>query len=220
MKKMRLVALFAVATAAAQAVLGAIVARRWYRSWGTTPLERSEALPGDAEVEFPTNAQTHAVHIEAAPEDVWPWIVQLGTGRAGWYSYDAIENAMGLGVHSSDRIEPALQELREGDRIPLAPDVALPVTWLDPGRLLLLAAHDAKIGDCSWLFLLRPQRDGSTRLITRFRVRWEARGLAKALLALVEPGSFVMERKMLLGIKERAERLARERAPVPVVAAV
>lgn len=205
-----------IAFVAFQWISAAVVVRRWYRSWGTTVDERREALPGDSEVERPNNDQTHAVTIDAAPEDVWPWIVQLGTGRAGWYSYDAIENAMGLNVRSSDRVQPELQDLKEGDQIPLGPGVAFPVTWLEPGRLMLLAGHDPLIGDASWLFLLRRQGDGRTRLITRFRVRWGETGPQKALLALIEPGSFVMERKMLLGIKDRAEHLARERVPVPV----
>ena len=204
-----------IAFVALQWIGAGVFVRRWYRTWGTTSAERRESLPGDTEVDRPNNDQTHAVTIDATAEDVWPWIVQLGTGRAGWYSYDAIEDAMGLAVHSSDRIQPELQDLKEGDRIPLGPGVAFPVTWLERDRLMLLAGHDPFIGDASWLFLLRRQSDGRTRLITRFRVRWGATGPQRVLLAIIEPGSFVMERKMLLGIKARAERLARERVPVP-----
>ncbi len=203
---------------ASSALLAVIAVRRWYRTWGATPAEARETLPGDLEVERPDIVETHAIGIDATPEDVWPWIVQLGTGRAGWYSYDWIENAMGLTVRSADRIVPELQELKEGDTIPLGGDVALPVKWIEPRHLLLLAGHQPTIGDASWLFLLRLRPDGGTRLIVRFRVHSSATGPQRALVALVEPGSFVMERKMLLGIKGRAERLAHERAPATVEA--
>jgi len=204
--------------AATAGIVATTVARRWYRTWGASTTEVAEVLPGDDVVSEPKFAQTHAITIDAAPEDVWPWIAQLGTGRGGWYSYEWIENTMGLGVRSADRVLPELQALRAGDAIPLSDDLSLPVKWVEANRLLLLAANDPKTGDCSWLFLLRPLGDGTTRLIVRYRVRWAAGGIAGAALSLVDPGFFVMERRMLLGIRDRAERLARERVPAPLAA--
>lgn len=192
---------------------GVVVAQRWYRSWGTTADEKREALPGDAAVPDPQVSHTLAVTIDALPEDVWPWIVQLGTGRGGWYSYDWVENAMGLDVKTLHRIVPELQELHEGDLIPVTPDMSFPVKRVERPRLLLLEGHDPKAGDASWLFLLRETGDGATRLITRSRTRWPVSGAARAYIAAFDPGIFMMERKMLLEIKRLAEQLARERMP-------
>lgn len=192
---------------------GLVVAQRWYRTWGATPEEAREALAGDAGVRDPMVSHTLAVTIDAAPEDVWPWIAQLGTGRAGWYSYDWIENAMGLDVKTVRRIVPELQELRVGYTIPVTRAVGFPVARVERPRLLLLEGHDAAIGDATWLFMLREADGGATRLITRSRTRWPVSGAARALVAVLDPGVFVMERKMLLEIKRLAEDLARERMP-------
>ena len=207
-----------VATLGSIGTSGAIVAQRWYRRWGATDEEHAEALPGDAAVSEPMVYLTHAITIDAAPEDVWPWIAQLGTGRAGWYSYDWIENAMGLGVKSRDRVDPDLQLLHVGDEIPLAPDLALPVKRVERPNLLLLEAHHPKRGDATWLFLLRETDDGATRLVARLRARWPVRGAMRALLGALEPGMFAMQRKMMIEIKRRAEGLAHERMPAVAAA--
>lgn len=200
-------------------VSGLLVAQRSYRRWGATDDELREALPGDAAVTDPMVDHTHAITIAAAPEDVWPWLAQLGTGRGGWYSYEWVEARMGLDVKNVDRIVPELQHLREGDVIPMAPGLGFPVKRVEPPHLLLLEGHDAKNGDATWLFVLRETDDGSTRLISRARTRWPVRGASRALMGILEPGIFAMERKMLLEVKHRAEKLALERLPAVAVPA-
>jgi hypothetical protein len=144
------------------------------------------------------------------PSSVWPWLVQMGPGRGGAYTYDWIENILGLGMHSADEILPPYQDLKVGDaqrlgiRGPL-----LRVAQLEPERSLVLRSDD---GNWVWAFSLVPAGMGS-RLISRNRIATKsASRLTRALNTYVmEPGSLIMERKMLLGIKQRAERLAKAR---------
>ncbi len=199
---------FAVTGAVASiGVTGAVIARRSYRKWGATDAEAREALPGDAIVTAPVMSYTHAIDIEAAPEDVWPWIAQLGAGRGGWYSYDWLERFVGK---SADHVVPELQEPRIGDEIKQwALEVGEPfrVARVEPRGLLLLQAPNT-----SWLFLLRESDQGATRLIVRTRASYPRIG--RVLGALAEPLSLFVERKMVRVIKERAEKLAWSRMPV------
>ncbi len=181
----------------------------WQRRWGATDEEVQRAMPGDEEVERPSMNATRAVTINARPEDIWPWIVQIGTGRAGWYSYDWIENLMGLDVSSTERVIPEFQDLEVGDTIPLAPGLEIPVKVLKPNETLLLAGHDPVVGDASWVFGLYPIDDQHTRAVTRTRNRWPMTPGGILSLLFTEPGSFLMVRKMLLGIKQRAEQANR-----------
>lgn len=181
----------------------------WQRRWGATDEEVQRAMPGDEEVEHPSMNATRAVTINARPEEIWPWIVQIGTGRAGWYSYDWIENLMGLDVSSTERVIPEFQDLEVGDTIPLAPGLEIPVKVLKPNETLLLAGHDPVVGDASWVFGLYPIDDQHTRAVTRTRNRWPMTPGGILSLLFTEPGSFLMVRKMLLGIKRRAEQANR-----------
>ncbi len=195
--------------------------RPWHLRWGATTAEIERVRPGDEEVPRPTLSTTRAVTIAAQPEEVWPWLVQIGKGRAGFYSYTWIENLMGLGIKNVDRILPEFQQLKAGDQIP---DLG-PVAAVEPNRFLLLAGHE-RWGDLSWLLALEPYGEGRTRLISRSRyhLRWGTllRSLPPQMVpfyVLFEPGEFVMLRKMLLGIKRRAEMRAKtgattQRAPV------
>jgi len=178
----------------------------WQRRWGATDEEVQRAMPGDEEVERPLMNATRAITINARPEEVWPWLVQIGTGRAGWYSYDWIENLMGLNVSSTDSIIPEFQQLEVGDTIPLAPGLEIPVKVLKPNEMLLLVGHDSVVGDASWVFGLYPVDEQQTRLVTRTRNRWPMTPGGILTLLFTEPGSFLMVRKMLLGIKWRAEQ--------------
>ncbi len=178
----------------------------WQRRWGATDEEVQRAMPGDEEVERPLMNATRAVTINARPEEIWPWIVQIGTGRAGWYSYDWIENLMGLDVSSTERVLPEFQHLKVGDTIPLAPGLEIPVKVLKPYESLLMVGHDPVIGDASWVFGLYPVDEQHTRLVTRTRNRWPMTPGGILSLLFTEPGSFLMVRKMLLGIKLRAEQ--------------
>jgi hypothetical protein len=202
------------------------VARPWHLRWGATDDELARSLPGDDLVPQPKLSSTHAVTIAATPAEVWPWLVQLGQGRGGFYSYDWIENAMGLDIHTANRILPECQDLVVGDLIPLAPDgFGVPVAMLEPERALVLHGDTRipggqgmpplKPGEfmaVSWGFHLFGQPDGTTRLVERWHADYTPTATnAVFYRALLEPGAFLMQRKMLLGIKARAEA-ARSRA--------
>jgi hypothetical protein len=181
--------------------------RRWCLSWGATESEAARDLPGDDLLPDPGIVSTRAIKVDAPPSAIWPWLVQMGPGRGGAYTYDWIENIMGLGMHSADRILPEYQHLEVGDEQRLGKrGPVLRVAELEPERWLAFRSDD---GNWVWAFSLVPDGEG-TRLISRNRIATGgASRLGQALNTYVmEPGSLVMERKMLLGIKDRAERLA------------
>ena len=190
----------------------AFVVRPWYLRWGASDEERAKALPGDELVPRADLVATRAVTIRAAPEQVWPWIAQMGQGRGGLYSYDALENLVGCDMHSADGIVPEWQDVAVGAAFRLHPDVALEVAAVEPGRALVIRGG-VPVGDAappydfSWTFALEePQpRDGTTRLLVRERYGY-TRWWSALLVEPVEAVSFVMSRKMLHGIRERAER--------------
>ena len=194
---------------AATAVIGAsTLLWPWYAHWNSSPAEVRAVLPGDESMMMMPHdvAFQSAVTIHAPPDRVWSWLVQIGQDRGGFYSYDALENVFGLRVHSAERIDPAWQQLHEGDRVRAVPDgwfgsrnLGWTVWRLDEGRLLVLRYWGS--------FVLAPEGDGKTRLIARTPLGDPRDHVVRAGLGLVwEPLHFVMERKMLLGIKERAER--------------
>jgi len=179
--------------------------RHWYLTWGATPFEQNRAMPGDDLLPTPDMLSTRAVTIDALSEAIWPWLVQMGSGRGGAYSYDWIENLFGLGVHTADRILPEFQQLAVGDVLPLgAGGAGMRVEVLDQARTLVFRSTDRR---WVWTFGLYPLF-GSTRLVSRNRIASPitSRLVRAANRAVMEPGSLIMERKMLLGIKERAER--------------
>jgi hypothetical protein len=185
--------------------------RRWHIRWGATDAELSGPLPGDEIVQRPRNCSTRALSIAAPIAAVWPWIVQIGQGRGGLYSYDRLENLVGCEIHSTNRIIPELQYLEVGDIIRLGPPgyPAFPVAAMTPGRALVLGGDDPQLGAHSWVFCLEPIDEQTTRLIVRSRGAYPLT-LANVLIwrVVTEPLHFVMERKMLLGIKQRAEATA------------
>jgi hypothetical protein len=204
-------------------VLGALVAyrrwgRAWVASWGSTALERKAPLPGDQIVKVAQRSSTRAVTIDAPVEHVWPWLVQLGQGRGGLYSYDWLENLVGCDIHSSDQVIPELQDLAPGDEIRLVRpdypvDLSFEVAEVEPEHALVLKTpgeHLTVVGSgfpyASWAFVLRPQGPSSTRLLVRWRSDFKDTAASRMWNGWgVELPHFVMERKMLLGIKERAE---------------
>lgn len=194
---------------------GWLLLRPWMLYWGASSEEVSRALPGDGLIPNPVGGSTRAVTIDARPEDVWPWLVQLGYRRAGWYSYDVLEQAAGAGAfvegHSAEHVLPQFQGLKVGDIIPMSRWTGMQVAELVPARALVLRSvidEEAPAwGLSSWAFVLEPTAEGKTRLLVRGRAgadprRWAARVLGQ----LIEFPHFVMERKMMLGLKERAER--------------
>jgi len=184
--------------------------RRRCLTWGARPEEVSRKLPGDELFADAGIVSTRAITIGALPGAIWPWLVQMGSGRGGVYTYDWIENLFGLDMHSARGILPQFQEVKAGDEFPLGPGrPAMRVAVFDPGRTLTLRFAD---GNWVWIFALFAE-DGQTRLISRNWIASAGSWPARLFTMLVmEPGSLIMERKMLLGIKERAEALAREQA--------
>jgi hypothetical protein len=202
----------------AAVTLTAPIARRSYNRWGATAAEIAGAMPGDEMVPLPKMTSTRAISIGAPPGVVWAWLVQIGRGRGGFYSFDALENMLRCDIHSADRIIPQYQELHAGDLILLAPAGApcYRVAAVEPPHALVLVGADPKtraVGPIpagpeemgmTWQWLLRPVDDGrSTRLVARQRYSYPPG--QSVLWHLVEPVDFVMERRMLMGIKARAE---------------
>jgi hypothetical protein len=207
----------AAVVAAAAAAAYPVPVRRWYLTWGADPAEVSRVMPGDDLLPRPDMLSTRAVTIDAPAAAIWPWLVQLGSGRGGAYTYDWIENLFGLQMHSADEILPQFQQLAVGDLLPLgATGPRMRVEILDPERTLVFRSED---GAWVWIFGLYPQ-DGRTRLVSRNRIAAPDASLPRRVLnrVVMEPGSLVMERRMLIGIRERAERTVPEPAPATAVA--
>jgi hypothetical protein len=191
------------------AVAVAITRRRYVR-WGATDEEVNMALPGDELLPRADLTATRAITIRAVVDGVWPWVAQLGQGRGGFYSYDFLENLVGCEIHSADRLVREWQATAVGDEVRLHPDVALIVALLEPGQALVLRGgipmgRVAPPYDVTWAFVLRSERDGTTRLVVRERYEY-SRWWACLIVEPAELISFVMSRRMLRGIRERAER--------------
>jgi len=213
-------------------------AQRWYRTWGVDPVEALKVLPGDELVPEPTACDTRGITIDAPPEAVWPWLVQMGYGRGGWYSYDAID----MRGASAEAILPEHQSLAVGDVVPTDPGGGFVVKVVEPERTLvvyvdpevLAARKDATIPaaeapglamsgkfletatppkfTAAWSFVLEPLGGGQTRFLERFRARMDGETPgSKAFAPLLGFGVFLMTQRQMLGIKARAEKLARDR---------
>jgi hypothetical protein len=198
----------AIGTAVAAA---ARLVRERYVRWGATGEEVTTVLPGDDLLPCADLTATRAVTIFASPDDVWAWIAQIGQGRAGFYSYDFLENLLGCDIHSAERIVPEWQDVEAGSVVNLFPGGALGVALARPGQALVLRGA-IPMGttpppyDFTWAFCLRGQRDGATtRLVVRERYAYTS-WWAPALVEPVQAISSIMSRRMLHGIKERAER--------------
>ncbi|HVQ22722.1 MAG TPA: hypothetical protein VMT36_05575 [Candidatus Saccharimonadia bacterium] len=217
-----------------------VAVRPLWRHWGVDPAEAERALPGDDLVSQPTATDTRGLTIAAPPSAVWPWLVQMGFSRAGWYSYDAID----MSNKSAWEIHPEWQSLVVGDKVPTDPRGGFVVKHVDREKGLVLfydtalmkeqlaSADDAGVPaappnlrvtgramgsmtppefSISWAFVLEPTVDGNTRLIERFRLSGEMTGRAAAISGrMLGLGIFTMARKQMLGIQTRAERVARE----------
>jgi hypothetical protein len=180
--------------------------RRRILTWGATEAEAGSRLPGDDLLEDADGVSTRAVWIDAPATAVWPWVAQMGPDpRGGAYTYDWIENILGLGMHSVDHVLPEYQRPEIGDTIALGSN-RMRVEHVEPEHVLAWRSND---GNWVWTFVVE-ERDGRTRLISRNRFRLP-KLIARMGMLPMEPGSLVMERKMLLGIKQRGERLASAR---------
>jgi len=184
------------------------VLRPWQLRWGATDDEVRRTMPGDEIVARPTFNATRAVTVHAPAFMIWPWIVQIGFGKAGWYSYDLLDN---FGRTSARHIIPELQHLQAGDLVPMyqgigAPEgVGMKVKAIEPERWILW--WDDKTQDTTWIWALYPIDMQQTRLVTRVRMRYRWTKATILFSLLVEFADLVMMRKCLLGIKQRAESL-------------
>jgi hypothetical protein len=196
----------------------AALARPRMLTWGATPAEATAGLPGDDLVRRRYQT-TRAVTLAAPPVDVWPWLVQMGFGRAGWYSYDRLERLIGIGDFaeggSAQSVLPRFQSLSVGDSVPLSADGGLTAAVVDPPRALVLRmemsmltggpARDGEraVLDWSWAFVSVPVGARSSRLLVRARADYRPRALGLLIPPLLEPMHLLMERAMLRGIRRR-----------------
>jgi uncharacterized protein YndB with AHSA1/START domain len=196
------------------------VVRRRCERWGSKALEAVRPMTGDDLVPSAGLQSTRAVTIEAPPEDVWPWLAQVGQGRGGLYSYDWLENLAGCHIHSADEVLPDEQAPAVGDLVRMGPDgyPCYRIAAVDPPHTLVLVGADPKTHEvatgpahpdelrASWQWELQRTAGGRTRLLSRQRTSFPPS--QRLLWNAVDLASFVMERRMLLGIKARAERRA------------
>jgi hypothetical protein len=200
----------------------AFAIRPWHRHRGATDEEVAGNMPGDEMVPDANFRTTRAITIDAPVEAVWPWLVQIGQGRAGFYSYDFLENMMGLNIHSAEQIRSEFQDLGVGDIIPLEPGGSgYTVAGIEPNHHLLLftdGTGDSEVDKAfrqahaasTWTFLLKKLADGRTRLVVRWTARWDLSSSPTSLLIglMLDPIEFLMEQKMMRGIKDRVEAAA------------
>lgn len=207
--------------------------RRWYNRWGAAPGELEAAMPGDDLVAEPALGYTRAISISAPPSGVWPWLIQFGQGKGGFYSYDGLENLVGCRIHSVETILPEHQRPDVGDLVRSGPPGKRYAAWqildLDPPRHLVLMGADPATGAAppvvdevpdrgyagsTWQWVLHPTDGGrGTRLVVRQRLTYSPN--QRLLWRIVEPLNFVMEREMLRGIERRAETSATSLATQP-----
>ena len=191
----------ALAALAGYAALLAIF-RRSYVQWGATGEEVNRPLPGDDLMDHAS--ANHAITIQAPVQEVWPWLVQIGQDRAGFYSYSFLENLVRADIHNADRIVPEWQHLKAGDTIRLGSKkvygdrTLLPVTALEENHYIVLKGWGS--------FVLQPLDGQNTRMLIRSHGQKEGWLKRVLLFLLLDPIHFVMERRMLLSIKQRAER--------------
>lgn len=186
------------AAAIASTIVANPLLRPFYCKWGATEHEARKPLPGDELIAQPRLQYTRAISIKAPPQRVWPWLIQIGYGRAAWYGYDLPK-----------QIVPELQALQLGDEIKLRADLGLRVRQLQAPRVLVLSDRRW----ASWAFVLEdpegrelPAHAGGTRLLVRWRLDHAPTGAPELLWkGLVEPIGFVIERRMTRGLKRRAE---------------
>ena len=206
-----LYAVLIVVCAAVVAVLAyLLVLRPWQLRWGATDEELERPMPGDDLVTNPDLDATRGVTVDARPEEIWPWLVQIGHRRAGFYSYDRLDNA---GIPSAERILAEFQDIKIGDEIPLDRNSHMEVVVLEPPRVMTWNLPGRGL---SWAWGLYPLDGRRTRLVTR--LRWRYRWKFPVILGyfMIDVGDFIMMRKCMLGIKRRAEGAAAGPETLPI----
>ena len=197
------------------------VATPWMDRWGAKDAEIAAVLPGDELLPNAASVVNRAVEIQASPNQIYPWLVQMGAGRGGLYSYSWLEtNLLRCPLVNADRIHLEWQDLKVGDKVEMCPGQAMPppytVARLDPNKAVVMGHLDKGEWTDLWQFVIIPQSDGSSRLVLR-----TSTNIVGAFWTIIHPGIFIMERGMLLGIKQRAEGLALSEmlAGTPTIAA-
>jgi hypothetical protein len=182
--------------------------RPWHLRWGATDEEVARGMPLDGHVRQPTVVTNRAITIAARPEHVWPWLAQMGEApRGGYYGYAWIERLMGMDVANADEVLPAFQRMAPGDVIDRTGYMT--VRAVAPGRFLVLGPPESLSEVAStWALGLYARPDGATRLVSRVRARLPRGPRGWLWRVLLDPGQFVMERKMLLEIRRRGQALA------------
>lgn len=183
-----------------------VVLRPWYMRVGATEVDLARSLPGDELVPAPLGIRNTAIDIQAPPEKIYPWILQIGAERGGWYSFAALENMAGCKITNAESINPEWQNRQVGDLVKMCPGTSGPPAYtilrLVPNQAFIIG-HPEKDGSItdSWQFVLIPVDANTTRLAMRTRTM-----LAGGVWTIFDPIAVVMEQGMIRGIKERAER--------------
>lgn len=183
----------------------------WMDAWGASPDEIAASFPGDELVPSPRYVYNRVVPVNAAPEEIYPWLVQMGAEKGGMYTYSWFEtNILRCELINADRIHEEWQGLKVGDKVKMCPGdwgpPAYEVALLETDRVIVLGHQADGTWTDVWQFILVPQEDGTTRLITRGRTT-----MTGTMWDVIRPGEFIMMRGMLLGIKERAEGMTQAR---------
>jgi hypothetical protein len=183
---------------------------RWIRPWqlhyGATDAEVEQIMPGDEVTDHPDFNATRAITIHGRPEQIWPWLVQIGFGRAGFYSYDWIDN---LGKPSADRIMPELQNLQVGDKIALSKWTSETVRALEPNKFMVWRGGEGNSAtDGTWVWGIYPIDENSSRLVIRMRGHYDWFSPWIFVLLIVDVFDIIMMRKLMLNLKKRVEKMS------------
>lgn len=202
----RLLALLAAVIGLATAgVVAVILLTPWMDRWGATDDEIAAAFPGDELVPTPASFVNRAITVQASPAQIYPWLVQIGADKGGWYSYTWLEALLRCPMVNADRIHPEWQDLQVGDLVRMCTGEPAPppytVAQIHPDRAIVMGHQE----DGQWVdlyqFVIVSQGDRSSRLVLRTRTM-----MAGGLWSIIHPGAFIMERGLLHGVKERAEK--------------
>jgi hypothetical protein len=202
--------LFAFAAVVLVGLIYVFVVRTWFLRWGATNAEVHMHFPGDDLLVHPGATATRAITIQSSPDRVWPWLAQMGQGRGGLYSYAWLENLFGCQIINAGRIHPEWQQIQVGDSIRLHPSmIPIPIAILEPGHVMVLGSAtppDPRIPPVTWAFLVESAPNNATRLVIRWRSLPPPTFLGTLMNKyMLEPIHFLMERRMMLGIRDRAE---------------
>jgi hypothetical protein len=179
-----------------------LILRPWHLRWGATDDDLALSLPSDNLVTNPDFNATRGITINSTPENIWKWIIQIGSRRAGWYSIDWMDNA---GIKSSTELLPEFQRIETGQFIPFTPDQKNGM-WVKEFKVNEYILWVDKEGRATWLWYLYPVDEKQTRLLTRLRTKYVWKGFWIIYYLLYDFGDIVMMSKCMKGIKKRAEK--------------